>query len=73
MGRSNVGKSSLINKILAETHTKTSKIPGKTNFLQFIYLPVIGITLVDCPGYGFSARSLKEKKEWNKMMQESSP
>jgi GTP-binding protein len=65
-----VGKSSLINALLSETHTKVSKTPGKTNFLQFIYIPVIGITIVDCPGYGKAQRSLKERKEWNKMIQQ---
>ncbi len=70
VGRSNVGKSSLVNKILEQEHAKVSKIPGKTNFLQFIYLPIIGITLVDCPGYGFAKRSLKEKNDWHKMMHE---
>ena len=59
----------MINKILETNYTKISKTPGKTNFLQFIYLPVAGLSIVDCPGYGFANRSLKERKEWNKMME----
>ncbi len=68
-GRSNVGKSSLINSILENKETQVSKTPGKTNFLQFIYLPQAEISLVDCPGYGYASRSQKERKEWNKMIQ----
>lgn len=49
--------------------TKVSKTPGKTNFLQFIYLPEAKLSLVDCPGYGYAMRSQKERKEWNTMME----
>lgn len=69
VGRSNVGKSSLINSLLNQRHAKVSKAPGKTNFLQFIHLPSISLSLVDCPGYGHANRSQKERKEWNKMME----
>jgi GTP-binding protein len=58
-----------MNSILNNKVTKTSKTPGKTNFLQFLHLPLFDISLVDCPGYGFAKRSIKEKKEWNKMME----
>jgi len=64
-----VGKSSLINALLGDKVNKTSKDPGKTNSLIFIKVPKLGITLVDSPGYGFANRSMKEKNEWNSMMQ----
>jgi len=59
----------LINGLLENNETLVSKTPGKTNHLQFIYLPDVEITLVDCPGYGYAARSQKERKDWNVMMQ----
>jgi len=61
-------KSSLINKILDQEITKTSKEPGKTNYLQVINMPSIELSLVDCPGYGYANRSLSERKKWDMMM-----
>ena len=52
-GRSNVGKSSLINSITGRNIALTSKTPGKTRHLTFIELGE-GKRLVDCPGYGFA-------------------
>jgi GTP-binding protein len=84
-GRSNVGKSSLINAILsgkgrhygstAATRKSqgalalTSKTPGKTNRLQFYSLPGIKASLVDCPGYGFARASHTEKENWRRFME----
>ena len=59
----------MINKILLNQQAKVSNTPGKTNYLQFIYLPETGISIVDCPGYGYACRSKKERNEWDKMMQ----
>lgn len=61
VGRSNVGKSSLINYISGLKITKTSKTPGKTRDLTFIDLGH-NRRIIDCPGYGF-ARASNEEKE----------
>jgi len=52
VGRSNVGKSSLINAIVGGKAAKTSKEPGKTQKLHFFENSAF--CLVDCPGYGFA-------------------
>lgn len=70
IGRSNVGKSSLINALTADEIAKVAKRPGKTNYLQYIYVPEIGISIVDCPGYGHANKSSKEIKDWAKMLEE---
>jgi len=69
VGRSNVGKSSLINALLGLEITQTSKTPGKTKELTFIPLEKTGCRLVDCPGYGFAKTSHVEKEKWKKFMQ----
>jgi len=69
IGRSNVGKSTIINTILNANINKIAKAPGKTNALNFIKVPNLKVTLVDSPGYGFAKRSAKEKNDWNTMMQ----
>ena len=69
VGRSNVGKSSLINKVLGVQMTQTSKTPGKTKDLTFIPLEKPYCRLVDCPGYGYAKVSLAEKERWKKFMQ----
>ena len=61
VGRSNVGKSSLVNYICGLKLTKTSKTPGKTRDLSFIDLGY-DRRIIDCPGYGF-ARASNEEKE----------
>lgn len=63
VGRSNVGKSSLINKLLARKQlAKVSSTPGKTATINFY--EVDGINLVDLPGYGFAQRSKAVRQEW---------
>ena len=69
VGRSNVGKSSLINTVIGVQMTQTSKTPGKTKDLTFIPLDKPNCRLVDCPGYGFAKVSLAEKERWKKFMQ----
>ena len=69
VGRSNVGKSSLINTILGVQTTQTSKTPGKTKDLTFISLLKENCRLVDCPGYGYARASQIEKEKWRKFMQ----
>ena len=57
VGRSNVGKSSLINAILGVQAAKTSKTPGKTRDIQFYPLVKKDCRLIDCPGYGYARAS----------------
>lgn len=64
-GKSNVGKSSLINAIISKRIAYTSKTAGKTILLNFYKEK--DFRLVDVPGYGFSVRSKKEKFRFNKL------
>jgi GTP-binding protein len=69
-GRSNVGKSSLINSIFnRKSLAKTSSTPGKTRSINF-YLVDDKFYLVDLPGYGYSKTSLQERKKWAKLISE---
>jgi GTP-binding protein len=62
-GRSNVGKSSLINKLVRrKALARTSSQPGKTANINFYEAD--GIRLVDLPGYGYAKVSLKERQRW---------
>lgn len=65
-GRSNVGKSSLLNHLLSmKKLAKVSSKPGKTRLLNF-FLIDDKICLVDLPGYGFAKAAKKEQLEWSK-------
>ena len=67
-GRSNVGKSSLINKILnRKSLARVSSSPGKTGTINFYKLD--NIRLVDLPGYGYAKVSFTEKKRWAELVQ----
>lgn len=69
-GRSNVGKSSLINKILnRKSLARVSQMPGKTVTINF-YNVDDTVHLVDLPGYGYAQRSQAEIKKWGAMMDE---
>lgn len=62
-GRSNVGKSSLLNKLFGRKNlVKVSSKPGKTANINFF--DVDGIRFVDLPGYGFAQVSKAEKERW---------
>ena len=79
LGRSNVGKSSLINSLCRQRHlAKTSGSPGKTRTINFFdieakytedELPRKQLLLVDLPGYGFAKVSKSAKKEWSQFIQ----
>ena len=67
-GHSNVGKSSLINKILnRKSLAHVSSQPGKTATINFYNLD--GTRLVDLPGYGFAKVSAAEKKRWAELIE----
>ena len=69
-GRSNVGKSSLINKILnRKSLARVSGTPGKTVTINFYNIDDT-IYLVDLPGYGYAQRSKVEIEKWGKMMED---
>ena len=69
-GRSNVGKSSLINKILnRKSLARVSGTPGKTITINFYNIDDT-IHLVDLPGYGYAKRSKAEIKSWGAMMED---
>ncbi len=69
-GRSNVGKSSLINSLLNRKKlVKVSSNPGKTRLINF-FLINEQYVLVDLPGYGYAAVSKSEKASWGKMIEE---
>ncbi len=64
LGRSNVGKSSLINKLIGRKNlARTSSTPGKTRGLYF-YLLNGKLCFVDLPGYGYAKISKKERQRW---------
>lgn len=69
-GRSNVGKSSMINKLLnRKSLARVSGTPGKTITINFYNIDDT-IYLVDLPGYGYAQRSKSETEKWGKMMED---
>ena len=68
-GRSNVGKSSLINLLLNRRKlAKVSSTPGKTRTINF-YNINDSFRIVDLPGYGYAKVSKSESEEWGRMME----
>ena len=68
-GKSNVGKSSLINSLLnRKSLARTSAQPGKTQTLNFYHLNN-EIYLVDLPGYGYAKSSKVEREKWGEMIE----
>lgn len=68
-GRSNVGKSSLINKLLnRKSLARVSAKPGKTATINFYNIDDC-INFVDLPGYGFARVSKEEKRKWGQMIE----
>lgn len=73
VGRSNVGKSSLLNKLLNRKGlARTSATPGCTRQINFFDIKSVAgleLMLVDLPGYGFASRSKSERKEWAELIE----
>ena len=71
-GRSNVGKSSLINALTGrKTLARTSNTPGRTKELNFFSLGAAGrpaIMLVDLPGYGYARETKSRVNEWTELV-----
>ena len=69
-GRSNVGKSSLINALLSTKLAKTGQTPGKTRSINFyrVETPAGEVRVADLPGYGYAKRSPEERNAWQRLV-----
>lgn len=68
-GKSNVGKSSLINSLTRNSKlARTSSAPGKTRLINY-YMINEDFLLVDLPGYGFARAPKSEQEKWSKMIE----
>lgn len=69
-GRSNVGKSSLVNRLAGRKQlAKTSSTPGKTQSINLYRVEPGDYYLVDLPGYGYAKRSKEERARWAQLIQ----
>lgn len=68
VGRSNVGKSTLLNSLFQAPLVRTSSTPGKTQHLNFFTVDKT-LSFVDLPGYGFAKVPLAVRREWGPMIQ----
>jgi GTP-binding protein len=69
IGRSNVGKSSLINALTGHPRlAKTSSTPGKTRLFNFFSINEDQWCLVDLPGYGYAKVSQEQRRDWNQKL-----
>jgi GTP-binding protein len=68
LGRSNAGKSTLINAYVQQRIAKEGKTPGKTRLINF-FLMDNKFVLVDLPGYGYAAVEERERQSWRKMVE----
>jgi GTP-binding protein len=68
-GRSNVGKSSLINRLLDRQIARTSTTPGRTRQLLF-FVVNNKLTFVDLPGYGYAQVSKQERGQWQEFVED---
>ena len=68
VGRSNVGKSSMINALLyRKNFARVSSVPGKTAAINFYEIDR-KVNFVDLPGYGFAKRSAAERRVWGRLI-----
>jgi GTP-binding protein len=68
MGRSNVGKSSLINSLIGARLARTSSTPGRTQLINF-FLINEEFYFVDLPGYGYARVPQEIRKQWGPMIE----
>ena len=69
-GRSNVGKSSLINNLTFQKNiARVSKKPGSTQQINFFEISEV-LRIIDLPGYGFAKVSKSDKEEWDKLIEQ---
>jgi GTP-binding protein len=72
LGRSNVGKSSLLNKLVRRKKlARTSSTPGKTRLIHFFTIEGTGpdLRMADLPGYGYAKVSRTERKSWQVLIE----
>ncbi|MFY9341434.1 MAG: ribosome biogenesis GTP-binding protein YihA/YsxC [Planctomycetota bacterium] len=70
LGRSNVGKSSLLNALAGQKRlAPVSATPGRTQVLACFQLDRSGATLVDCPGYGYAQVAKQQRHSWPAMLE----
>ena len=70
VGRSNVGKSSLLNALANRKQLAlVSKTPGRTQLLNCFALGE-GAAVIDCPGYGYASVAANKRRTWQKMMED---
>lgn len=74
LGRSNVGKSSVLNSLVGEKIARTSSTPGRTRMINFFEVrrpgkPAAEVVLADLPGYGYAKASRAEMAEWPKFIE----
>ncbi len=71
VGKSNVGKSSLINRLANNSKlARTSSQPGKTRLINFFSVNRGAFYLVDLPGYGYARASKEEQKRWGTLIEQ---
>ena len=68
VGRSNVGKSSLINALIGTTLARVSKEPGKTRAIHFYAWKEAKKIIADLPGYGYAKAGHEERERWAKFI-----
>jgi GTP-binding protein len=68
VGRSNVGKSSVINLLLAAKLAQTSNQPGKTRAMHFYLWKKASKIIVDLPGYGYAKAAKTERNRWEEFI-----
>jgi GTP-binding protein len=70
-GRSNVGKSSLVNALVNQRGlARTSNTPGRTQELNFFVAPRVALTIIDMPGYGFAQAPKAKVEQWTRLVRD---